>query len=66
MEVWVDPHAEWKQIYDEVWRIERDFFYDPHLHGQNLEALKKKYEPYLDGIASREDLNYLFARCLAN
>ena len=64
MEVWVDPHAEWKQIYDEVWRIERDFFYDPHLHGQNLDALKKKYEPYLAGIASREDLNYLFVQML--
>jgi tricorn protease len=64
MEVWVDPHAEWKQIYNEVWRIERDFFYDPHLHGQNLEALEKKYEPYLAGIASREDLNYLFTQML--
>ncbi len=64
MEVWVDPHAEWKQIYEEVWRIERDFFYDPHLHGQNLDALKKKYEPYLAGIASREDLNYLFVQML--
>ena len=64
MEVWVDPHAEWKQIYDEVWRIERDFFYDPHHHGQNLDTLKKKYEPYLAGIASREDLNYLFIQML--
>jgi tricorn protease len=64
MEVWVDPHVEWKQIYDEVWRIERDFFYDPHFHGQNLDTLKKKYEPYLAGIASREDLNYLFIQML--
>ena len=64
MEVWVEPRAEWKQMYDEVWRIERDFLYDPHYHGMNLDALKKKYEPYLDSVASREDLNYLFIQML--
>jgi len=35
MEVLTDPRAEWKQEYNEVWRIERDFFYDPNLHGLN-------------------------------
>jgi tricorn protease len=47
-----------------VWRHERDFFYDPHAHGLDLKAAKKKYEPYLDKIASRDDLNYLFAEML--
>ena len=65
MEVWVDPHAEWKQMYDEVWRIERDFFYDPHWHGVNIAAVQKEYEPYLAGIATRDDLNYLFAQMLS-
>ena len=64
MEVWVDPRAEWKQMYYEIWRIERDFFYDPHFHGMNLQSLSSKYEPYLDRIASRDDLNYLFAQML--
>ena len=54
----------WKQIYDEAWRIERDFFYDPHYHGLDLAKAKKKYEPYLDGIASRDELTYLFQECL--
>ncbi len=36
MEVRVDPRAEWKQMYHEVWRIERDFLYDPHFHGLDL------------------------------
>ena len=62
--VYVEPRAMWKQIYDETWRIERDFFYDPHYHGLDLEKVKKKYEPYLDGIASREELTYLFEECL--
>ena len=39
----------WKQIYDETWRIERDFFYDPGYHGLDLAKAKKKYAPYLDG-----------------
>lgn len=60
----VDPRAEWRQMYHEVWRIERDFFYDPNHHGQNLQALEKKYEPFLDNIMSREDLNYLFTDML--
>jgi tricorn protease len=64
MEVYVDPRAEWKHMYYQVWRDERDFLYDPGLHGLNLEAVKKKYEPYLDGIASRDDLNYLFEEML--
>jgi tricorn protease len=65
MEVWVEPRAEWKQMYDEIWRIERDFFYDPHHHGVNLQALAKAYEPYLDRIATRDDLNYLFQQMLS-
>ena len=60
MEVRIDPRAEWKQMYNEVWRIERDFFYDPNLHGLDLATYKAKYEPYLERIGSRPELNYLF------
>ena len=63
-EVYVEPRAIWKQIYNETWRIERDFFYDPHYHGLDIEKAKKKYAPYVDGIASRDELNYLFQECL--
>src|SRR5712692_360474 len=63
-EVYVDPKPMWKQIYNETWRIERDFFYDPHYHGLDLEKAKKKYAPYLEGIASREELTALFQECL--
>src|SRR5208282_2483191 len=47
MEVYVDPRAEWKHMYYQVWRDERDFLYDPGLHGLNLAAIEKRYEPYL-------------------
>jgi tricorn protease len=66
MKVWVDPRAEWSQMYKEVWRIERDFFYDPHLHGLNLAQTEAEYAKYLPELASREDLNYLFNQMLSD
>ncbi|MDB6128522.1 MAG: protease [Verrucomicrobia bacterium] len=63
-DVAIDPQAEWRQMYREVWRIERDFFYDPHYHGLDLAMAEKVYEPFVDGIASRADLNYLFGEML--
>ncbi|HEY9420088.1 MAG TPA: PDZ domain-containing protein, partial [Thermoanaerobaculia bacterium] len=60
MEVLVDPRAEWRQMYREVWRMQRDFFYDPGLHGLDLAAAMKRYEPYLDSVGHRSDLNALF------
>ena len=61
----VDPHAEWAQMYHEVWRIERAFFYDPNFHGTNTVADEKKFEPYVQSIASRADLNYIFQEMLS-
>jgi tricorn protease len=66
MEVFVDPRAEWNQMYREAWRIQRDFFYDPGLHGLDLKAAEKQYEPYLESVAHRADLNYLFQEMLGN
>ena len=51
-------------MYHQVWRDERDFFYDPGLHGVNKADMERKYESYLDNIASRDDLNYLFEEML--
>jgi tricorn protease len=64
MEVYVDPKVEWQQMYRETWRIERDFFYDPNLHGLDWQAMSKKYEPYLGTLEHRDDLNYLFNEML--
>jgi tricorn protease len=57
IEVRIDPRAEWAQIFDEAWRINRDYFYDPHYHGADWAAVKRKYEAFLPHLASREDLN---------
>jgi tricorn protease len=66
MNVLVDPPAQWAQMYEEVWRIQRDFFYDPNLHGVDLAAYKKKYRTFLQSVGSRPDLNYLFAEMLGD
>ncbi len=63
-EVRVDPRAEWSQMFQEAWRIERDFFYDPGLHGVDLKETTARYAPYLEGVSSRWDLNYLFTEML--
>ena len=57
IQVRVDPRREWKQIFDEAWRINRDFFYAPNMHGVDWAAMKAKYEPFLGDLATRSDLN---------
>jgi tricorn protease len=64
MKIYVDPRAEWQQMFREVGRIERDFFYDPNLHGVDLKALMAMYQPYVDNAMSRADLNYILADML--
>jgi tricorn protease len=61
IEVRSEPRAEWKQMYHDAWRIQREFFYDPGLHGLDLQASIRKYEPYLASVQARRDLTYVFA-----
>jgi tricorn protease len=57
IEVRVDPRAEWAQIFNEAWRINRDYFYDPGMHGADWKAIKKKYAAFLPHLATRGDLD---------
>src|SRR5215471_9854595 len=66
LEVNVDPRAEWAQMYHEVWRIERSYFYDANLHGVNTADSEKEYEKYLAALSSRADLNYMFRDMLSD
>jgi tricorn protease len=65
LKVRVDPPAEWAQMYHEVWRIERAYFYDPSFHGTDTSAEENHFEPYVTSIASRADLNYIFQEMLS-
>jgi tricorn protease len=64
MKVYSDPRVEWQQMFRDMGRIERDFFYDPNLHGADLRALMAAYQPYVDNVMCRADLNYIFADML--
>jgi len=66
IEVRTDPVESWKQMYREVWRIERDWFYDRRAHGLDLKLAEERYTPYLRTVASRQDLTYLFQEMLGN
>jgi tricorn protease len=59
IQVRVDPRAEWPEIFDEAWRVNRDYFYDPKMHGRDWGAMKAKYSPFLPYLSSRGDLNRL-------
>jgi tricorn protease len=57
IEVRVDPREEWQQVFNEAWRINRDYFYAPNMHGVNWVAERDKYAPFLSHVATRADLN---------
>jgi tricorn protease len=64
MQVLVDPRAEWQQMFVEAWRINRDFFYDPGMHGVDWPAMREKYETWLPHVRHRSDLNYVIGEML--
>ncbi|QIL74639.1 PDZ domain-containing protein [Hymenobacter sp. HDW8] len=64
LDAYIDPRHEWQQMFNEVWRLERDYFYDPKMHGLDWAATKKKYAVFLPHVAHRADLNYLFAEMM--
>ena len=55
----VEPLAEWRQIFDDAWRLQRDFFYDPGLHGVDWAAVRRRYEPLVSRLTDRAELNEL-------
>jgi len=57
VQVKIDPAAEWANMFDEAWRVNRDYFYDPGMHGNDWPAIKKKYAAFLPDLSCRSDLN---------
>ncbi|MDM4765144.1 S41 family peptidase [Pelomonas sp. SE-A7] len=64
LRVKVDPRAEWKQIFDETWWMEKEYFYDPGLHGLDWDGVYKRYLPLLAHVQRREDLNDLLVEMI--
>jgi tricorn protease len=59
------PATEWREIFAEVWRRYRDYFYVENMHGYDWQKLREKYEPLLGFVGSRADLNYVIAEMIA-
>ena len=57
----VIPREEWRQMFVEAWRLERDFFYDPDLHGVDYNGLLERHLPIVDRVTDRNELNDLIA-----
>lgn len=65
VKVLVDPRQEWGVIFDEVWRMEKEYFYDPNMHGLDWDAVYKRYRPLVSHVGRREDLNALMVEMIA-
>ena len=61
----VDPVAEWRQIFNDAWRFERDFFYDPSMHGVDWTAMRERYGKLLDDCVTRWDVNFVLGELIA-
>ncbi len=64
MEMMLVPPEEWRQIFTEAWRLERDYFYDPNMHGVDWEAMRVRYGALLDDVVSRWDLNFIIGELI--
>ncbi len=59
------PAAEWREMSADVWRRYRDYFYVENMHGYDWQKLREKYQPLLDFVGSRADLNYVIAEMIS-
>ncbi len=59
MELRIEPSREWNQMFVDAWRILRDWFYDPGMHGQDWNAIRAQYEPLARAARTRADLDHV-------
>jgi tricorn protease len=60
----IDVREDWRQIFVDAWRLERDYFYDPGMHGVDWDAVLRKYLPLVDRVTSRDELSDLIGRAV--
>jgi tricorn protease len=64
LRVRIDPSAEWAQTLREVWRLQRDYFYDPNMHGVDWPAMWERWSPFVAHAKHRADLNMIIAELI--
>lgn len=65
LEAEVDPPAEWRQIFTDAWRLQRDYFYDPALHGVDWKGMRERYGTLLNDCITRWDVNYVIGELIS-
>ncbi|HYT22668.1 MAG TPA: PDZ domain-containing protein [Candidatus Polarisedimenticolia bacterium] len=65
LQVKIDPREEWREVFHEAWRVERDFYWDPNMTGHNWKKIGERYEALLPWVAHRSDLNYIIGEMIA-
>jgi tricorn protease len=63
-EATIDPVLEWKQLFNDAWRLQRDLFYDPGLHGVDWNEMRRRYAKLLDDAVTRWDVNYVIGELI--
>ena len=61
----VDPRREWRQIFMDTWRFQRDYFYEPTMHGVDWPRMRDHYSKMLDDCTSREDVAYVLGELIS-
>jgi tricorn protease len=61
----IDPRQEWQQLFTEAWRIQRDFFYDPYMHGVDWPAIRERYQRLLADCTAREDVSFVIGEMIS-
>ncbi len=61
----IDPVEDWKQMFKDAWRMERDYFYDPNMHGLDWDAVYEKYSALLPRVTDRYELDDLMAQMIS-
>ncbi|MEP6467161.1 MAG: PDZ domain-containing protein, partial [Parafilimonas sp.] len=64
MQMMIDPKQEWQEIFTDAWRIERDYFYDPNMHGVDWNKTKERYSKMLAGAMTREEVDFIIGEMI--
>ncbi|HEY4290828.1 MAG TPA: PDZ domain-containing protein [Puia sp.] len=64
MQQWVNPREEWRQIFVDAWRIERDYFYDAKMHGVDWNKVKTQYGKLIEEASTREEVDFIIGEML--
>ncbi|UCF67053.1 MAG: PD40 domain-containing protein [Acidobacteriota bacterium] len=64
LKMFLDPRAEWQQIFHEAWRMERDFYYEPNMHGLDWSEMKLKYGRLMPFASCRQDVRYIIGELI--